>query len=171
MAGLSVGNSSDARAGGSGPKRYIPPHLRGKPPTEVVDKTAALERTSSWSGNMAAARDRSRSTERLAGNEAGRAQDAPGDVRRTGGGGFGGGRGDPMARTTTWAGRREDGGFGGGRGGSMRSGHSGMWANGKHVHGQRDQRLEVELFGVAGDTGHMHTGINFEKYDDIPVEA
>jgi hypothetical protein len=29
----------------------------------------------------------------------------------------------------------------------------------------RDERLERELFGVA------NTGINFDKYDDIPVEA
>ncbi|KAJ2452373.1 ATP-dependent RNA helicase ded1, partial [Coemansia sp. RSA 2424] len=176
VAGLSVGDSSDARAGGSGPKRYIPPHLRGKPPTELADKTTALERTSSWSGNMAAARDRSRSSERVAANEAGRApvggRGDTGDVRRTGGGGFGGGRGDPMARTTTWAGRRDEGGFGGGRGGgSMRAGHTGLWAGGKHVHGQRDQRMEAELFGEADDTERMHTGINFEKYDDIPVEA
>lgn len=30
-----------------------------------------------------------------------------------------------------------------------------------------NQRVEQELFG----TGHMLTGINFDKYDDIPVEA
>ncbi|KAJ1942676.1 ATP-dependent RNA helicase ded1, partial [Linderina pennispora] len=46
-----------------------------------------------------------------------------------------------------------------------------MWANGKHVLGQRNQRIEVELFGSPDDPERMHTGINFEKYDDIPVEA
>ncbi|KAJ2049974.1 DEAD-box ATP-dependent RNA helicase [Coemansia sp. RSA 922] len=173
LAGLSVGDSSDARPGGNGPKRYIPPHLRGKPPTEPAGKTPTLERTSSWSGNMAAARDRSRSSERVGGNEAGRGsmgREDTSDVRRTaGGGGFGGGRGDAMTRTTTWAGRREDGG---GRGGApVRPGASGMWAGGKHVHGQRNQRLETELFGVIDDPERMQTGINFEKYDDIPVDA
>ncbi|KAJ2334719.1 hypothetical protein GGH91_005632, partial [Coemansia sp. RSA 2671] len=105
LAGLSVGDSSDARPAGSGPKRYIPPHLRGKPPTEPAGKAATLERTSSWSGNMAAARDRSRSNERAAGGGAERAavgREDTSDVRRSGGGGgFGGGRGDAMARTTT----------------------------------------------------------------------
>ncbi|KAJ2684955.1 DEAD-box ATP-dependent RNA helicase [Coemansia spiralis] len=172
LAGLSVGDSSDARPAGSGPKRYIPPHLRGKPPTEPAGKTATLERTSSWSGNMAAARDRSRSNERAAGGGAERAavgREDTGDVRRAGGGGgFGGGRGDAMARTTTWAGRREEGG---GRGGPVRAGAFGMWAGGKHVHGQRNQRTETELFGEADDPERMHTGINFEKYDDIPVDA
>jgi hypothetical protein len=32
-------------------------------------------------------------------------------------------------------------------------------------------RLEKELFGDAEDPSKQHTGINFEKYDDIPVEA
>ena len=32
-------------------------------------------------------------------------------------------------------------------------------------------RLEKELYGDAEDPSKQHTGINFEKYDDIPVEA
>lgn len=32
-------------------------------------------------------------------------------------------------------------------------------------------RLEKELFGDPTDPSKQHTGINFEKYDDIPVEA
>jgi ATP-dependent RNA helicase DDX3X len=32
-------------------------------------------------------------------------------------------------------------------------------------------RIEKELFGDAEDTSVQHTGINFDKYDDIPVEA
>ena len=31
--------------------------------------------------------------------------------------------------------------------------------------------MERELFGVANDPSKQTTGINFEKYDDIPVEA
>jgi len=31
--------------------------------------------------------------------------------------------------------------------------------------------MEKELFGDATDPSKQHTGINFEKYDDIPVEA
>ncbi|EME79929.1 uncharacterized protein MYCFIDRAFT_141983 [Pseudocercospora fijiensis CIRAD86] len=47
----------------------------------------------------------------------------------------------------------------------------GKWMDGKHVAGPANQRLERELFGVANDPTKQQTGINFEKYDDIPVEA
>ncbi|KAK4242253.1 P-loop containing nucleoside triphosphate hydrolase protein [Achaetomium macrosporum] len=53
-------------------------------------------------------------------------------------------------------------GGGGGRG-------EGRWVDGKHVPGAGDPRLERELFGTADDPSKQHTGINFEKYDDIPV--
>ncbi|KAI0794119.1 P-loop containing nucleoside triphosphate hydrolase protein [Fomes fomentarius] len=43
--------------------------------------------------------------------------------------------------------------------------------DGKHVPGGRNNRMEKELFGEADDPSKQHTGINFEKYDDIPVEA
>ncbi|TDL23756.1 DEAD-domain-containing protein [Rickenella mellea] len=47
----------------------------------------------------------------------------------------------------------------------------GRWVDGKHIVGQRNARMEKELFGDAEDPSKQHTGINFEKYDDIPVEA
>jgi hypothetical protein len=47
----------------------------------------------------------------------------------------------------------------------------GMWKDGRHVVGGRSLRIEKELFGDAEDPSKQHTGINFEKYDDIPVEA
>lgn len=51
-------------------------------------------------------------------------------------------------------------------------GSEGRWVDGKHIPGSRNQRLERELFGTPDDaTSKQHTGINFEKYDDIPVEA
>ncbi|RXW17790.1 hypothetical protein EST38_g8067 [Candolleomyces aberdarensis] len=46
----------------------------------------------------------------------------------------------------------------------------GTWREGKHVVGARNTRLERELYGEANEP-KQHTGINFEKYDDIPVEA
>ena len=75
-----------------------------------------------------------------------------------------------------------DGG-GGGRGGwdsrrenntpreSQASFGYGRWQDNKHIVGGRNQRLEKELFGDEFDPSKQHTGINFEKYDDIPVEA
>ncbi len=47
----------------------------------------------------------------------------------------------------------------------------GVWRDGKHIVGARNIRLEKELYGDAEDPSKQHTGINFEKYDDIPVEA
>lgn len=47
----------------------------------------------------------------------------------------------------------------------------GVWKDGRHVIGGRNMRIEKELFGDATDPSKQHTGINFEKYDDIPVEA
>jgi ATP-dependent RNA helicase DDX3X len=39
------------------------------------------------------------------------------------------------------------------------------------VAGPRHPRMEKELYGEPNDPSKQHTGINFEKYDDIPVEA
>ncbi|KII87223.1 hypothetical protein PLICRDRAFT_663857 [Plicaturopsis crispa FD-325 SS-3] len=47
----------------------------------------------------------------------------------------------------------------------------GVWRDGKHVVGGRNARIEKELFGDVADPSKQQTGINFEKYDDIPVEA
>jgi ATP-dependent RNA helicase DDX3X len=66
--------------------------------------------------------------------------------------------------------QRGGGGFGGGSGGAAGSG-DGKWVDGKHVAGPANSRVERELFGVLNDPSKQQTGINFEKYDDIPVEA
>jgi len=57
-----------------------------------------------------------------------------------------------------------------GGGGEPPSGY-GTWRDGIHIVGGRNVRLEKELFGEPNDPSKQHTGINFEKYDDIPVEA
>ena len=54
---------------------------------------------------------------------------------------------------------------------SVRGGGDGQWRDGKHVAGPANPRMERELFGVLDDPSKQQTGINFEKYDDIPVEA
>ncbi|KAJ2315490.1 ATP-dependent RNA helicase ded1 [Coemansia sp. RSA 2705] len=150
---------------------YVPPHLRGVAQEVPADKEARIERTMSWDGDRPP-RNRSRSSER----QPARGPRAPvgrsgGEQRAPRGQGWSSGRGDPMERTTTWGGRRE-GGFGGrGGGGGGRNGPYGMWANGKHIYGQRNPRIETELFGSPEDPERMQTGINFEKYDNIPAEA
>jgi ATP-dependent RNA helicase DDX3X len=59
----------------------------------------------------------------------------------------------------------------GGGGGYARGSGDGQWRDGKHIAGPANPRLERELFGTPDDPSKQHTGINFEKYDDIPVEA
>ncbi|KAK8017600.1 DEAD/DEAH box helicase [Apiospora rasikravindrae] len=59
----------------------------------------------------------------------------------------------------------------GGGGGYARGSGDGQWRDGKHIAGPVNPRVERELFGTPEDPSKQHTGINFEKYDDIPVEA
>ncbi|KAF9558706.1 DEAD-domain-containing protein [Agrocybe pediades] len=79
----------------------------------------------------------------------------------------GGGNGWAGSQQSTWSGpnsrtdtpvQRESFGYG-------------AWKDGKHIVGGRNMRMEKELYGDATDPSKQHTGINFEKYDDIPVEA
>ena len=55
------------------------------------------------------------------------------------------------------------------RGGGSRS--RGRYVDGKHVPGATDAQQETELFGTKDDPNFQSTGINFDNYDDIPVEA
>ncbi|KAI0630602.1 DEAD-domain-containing protein [Trametes polyzona] len=74
-----------------------------------------------------------------------------------------------------WGDRPQSNGFHGGpRGGGDGPRETfgfGVWRDGKHIPGGRNMRLEKELYGEENDPSKQHTGINFEKYDDIPVEA
>ena len=76
--------------------------------------------------------------------------------------------------TAGWGSQVQRGsGFGSSGGGGpnySREGY-GTWTNGKHVPGPPSARLEKDLFGDAGDPSKQQTGINFDKYADIPVEA
>lgn len=57
-----------------------------------------------------------------------------------------------------------------GRGGRPERGQ-GKWVDGKHVPAARDTGLELQLYGEEGDSKFQSSGINFDNYDDIPVEA
>ena len=75
--------------------------------------------------------------------------------------------------------RRDDrGGYGGGRGGGggggRRDDHGGGGGGGRPETAEdwtkplpRNERTELELFGG----GHGPSGINFDRYEDIPVDA
>ena len=83
--------------------------------------------------------------------------------------------GSRSAATNEWAGRPSTNGWSSkesrGDGPPRDISGAGYWRNGVHVIGSRNIRLEKELFGDPSDPSKQHTGINFEKYDDIPVEA
>ncbi|KAL6307226.1 P-loop containing nucleoside triphosphate hydrolase protein [Sparassis latifolia] len=101
--------------------------------------------------------------------------------------GYGGGRGGQYDRTASGAVGGRGGAAGGDRWGAQPTsnwtGHTprgdgqretfgyGVWRDGVHIPGGRNVRMEKELFGDDDDPSKLHTGINFEKYDEIPVEA
>ncbi|GAA5898746.1 hypothetical protein JCM5296_006706 [Sporobolomyces johnsonii] len=157
LGSLSVSN------GASAPPRsaYVPPHMRkaaasGAGPTPVAPPVGAA---------------------------GGYNAQAPPFVPRTGGGAASdwgsspapsaaapraNGFGAPRAGGWSSGGAPAGGSFGGG--GFSRDGY-GSWTNGKHVPGPANPRTEKELFGEAGDGLSQSTGINFDAYADIPVEA
>ncbi|CAO3593230.1 unnamed protein product [Absidia cylindrospora] len=62
-------------------------------------------------------------------------------------------------------------GGGGGYSSRQREDGRGYWKEGVHHFAPRNPRMERDLFGTAEDKEVTHTGINFDKYDNIPVEA
>ncbi|KAK9426553.1 putative RNA helicase [Seiridium unicorne] len=88
-----------------------------------------------------------------------------------GGPGYGGGRGGGGFDRNAYGNPGAGGAGGGGGGGHARGSGDGQWRDGKHIAGPANPRVERELFGTPDDPSKQHTGINFEKYDDIPVEA
>ncbi|KAJ1975335.1 ATP-dependent RNA helicase ded1 [Dimargaris xerosporica] len=169
------------RGGGRGSSnavRYVPPHLRGKPPTEDALGVPAVERTTSWNeaphpgnaGQPADVRYQSGGGNWNGGGYGNRggSMEPPYPQRTQTWGGNAGGRGG-MGRDRNWGGR---GAYGGGAGRSFgRSPSQGAWIDGKHVPGQSNPNLERQLYGEPEDKDRQTTGINFEKYDDIPVEV
>ncbi|KIO29904.1 hypothetical protein M407DRAFT_69868 [Tulasnella calospora MUT 4182] len=70
--------------------------------------------------------------------------------------------------------RRDSRGYGGGSGGGYggerpNSDGSGTWRDGQHIQGQPNKRVEKELFDADGKA--QTAGINFDKYEDIPIEV
>ncbi|KAL5537027.1 DED1 [Sanghuangporus sanghuang] len=126
---------------------YVPPHLRHM--QQAAPPSPPRDTRNDWSAP----------------------NNAPSYGSRGGyGGGAGGGRGgynSGYGGRGGWDSQRDNNNWShGGKGGD-----NGRWIDGKHVPGPHNARLEKELFGDPDDPSIQHTGINFEKYDDIPVEA
>ncbi|ERT02079.1 ATP-dependent RNA helicase [Sporothrix schenckii 1099-18] len=181
-------NMNGLNLNGDGPRSYIPPHMRGKvaangaprgpdaagpfpgptPAGAAAGPTPADAANGGLNGSAWAANNAQNFNGRAAGgnnwnNGPRQNWDRPQSFNPNayGHGGHGGGHGHGA-----------HGGHGGaGGGGYARGSGDGQWRDGKHIAGPANPRVERELFGTADDPSKQHTGINFEKYDDIPVEA
>ncbi|TFY72436.1 hypothetical protein EVG20_g538 [Dentipellis fragilis] len=132
---------------------YVPPHMRS---TQRAASSPPTTNGTGWN-------DSRTSTPPARGGFAPR-----GGIDRVPSGQFGG----APRRTDGWGDRAPTNGHGPRTDSGPRESFGyGVWRDGKHVPGGRNQRLEKELYGDAADPSKQHTGINFEKYDDIPVEA
>ncbi|XP_004349702.2 ATP dependent RNA helicase [Capsaspora owczarzaki ATCC 30864] len=159
------GRSSLPTASGS---RYVPPHLRGR---QASSSSSSSSSSSGPAGDF-------RSDDRPR-NDRPR-DDRPRDDRFASFGGSRDRRDDGYRRDDRRDDgyRRDDRGYGGGSrfGGSYGRSHASEdyggdsaapTSSGPRTYriGPRDERLERELFGT------VNQGINFDNYDDIPVEA
>lgn len=125
-----------------GSGRYVPPHIRRGGGNSHESAAADGLSGSRYSGNGFFS--------------------SPNRGNHKSSGGFFGSRPFNDRRTGQGSRASGSGGFGG-------SGGRYGWVNGKHVPYPKNPRLEMELFGNATD--HVTSGINFDNYDDIPVEA
>ncbi|PHH78096.1 hypothetical protein CDD80_7389 [Ophiocordyceps camponoti-rufipedis] len=179
MGGLTLGPDG----GGQQPRRsYIPPHMRNRPAGPPPPPPAAMNGGMNGgppngappNGNVAmnGLGNSAWANQGYGGPPQGNwsnGSEAPPAFQnnRRGGwgarGGYSGGGG--------YEGHGGGGGGGGGGGYAARGSGDGQWRDGKHIPGPANPRLERDLFGTIDDPSKQHTGINFEKYDDIPVEA
>jgi ATP-dependent RNA helicase DDX3X len=163
IAGMGISNSNKPAS------RYVPPHLRNQAnQANRVDRSnnesqPSAPRTNGWNdwngSRGAGAPPRS---------EGGGWNSSYSDMPRGGNKYGGGGRSDFYERGSYGGYRnnnRQDSGY------QRRDESQGYWKEGVHHIGNRNPRTEKELFGTQDDSITQHTGINFEKYDDIPVEA
>ncbi|KAG0321957.1 DEAD-box ATP-dependent RNA helicase [Dissophora globulifera] len=158
---MSVGNNSRTSGGRPPGQRsaYVPPHMRNQapPPLERSNEgwDAPVRPSNNRSGGWGGA------------SESGYNRGWGNDHSAPRGGGGGGGNWNERASSGSYGGRRNDG---------PSSGHPrldrdvGIFKDGKQIPAARNPRLERELYG-SEDKERLSTGINFEKYDDIPVEA
>ncbi|KAG8770919.1 DEAD-box ATP-dependent RNA helicase [Ceratobasidium sp. 428] len=132
---------------------YVPPHLRARAPQ-------AANQSNGWSDNSDAP---PRRPEPFGGSM----RSSSGSSWAPRGGSTGGGFGSTgRSASSTWSTPPSQ------NGGSRRGNDGyGYWKDGKHIIAPRNPTMERELYGDAEDPLKQHTGINFDKYEDIPVEA
>lgn len=132
---------------------YVPPHLRAR----AANNPAPATQSNGWSDSSSGAPPRSR-------------LDNFGPARASSGSTWAP-RAPPNAARSTSASWGSTPSHSAGGGGGRRSDGYGYWKDGKHVVAPANAAMERELYGEADDPLKQHTGINFDKYEDIPVEA
>jgi ATP-dependent RNA helicase DDX3X len=174
MGGLNLGDNQQQGGHQQGGRSYIPPHMRGKMgPSNGAPAGAPAGppmnggglNNSAWAGNNSFD---ARPPPPSGGWNAQGDFPAPGAApapRQNWGGPRGGGNFNANSYGNPNAGGQSGGG------GYARGSGDGQWRDGKHMPGPANPRVERELFGTPDDPSKQHSGINFEKYDDIPVEA
>lgn len=128
--------------GNGGRSQYVPPHLRNRP--SGGNASFGGNRRGGFNNNSFGSYDNNRR----------------GGYNNGSFGGYNNRRGGYNSR----------GGFGGGRYNTPKPG-VGRWVNGKHEPAERNERLEKELYGDNDEPTTQSSGINFDNYDDIPVEV
>ncbi|KAG8623990.1 hypothetical protein KVT40_008966 [Elsinoe batatas] len=183
MQGLSLKDSQHAPQGPNGHfeggrSAYIPPHMRGAPGPAPGPRGPPPGPANGFDGAPPAGKPYAAGPPNGYGAPSG-----PGGPGPNANGTWGGAPAfTPRGRGGGGPGWNNDGPRGGfdrnaygnpsaGGGAAPRGSGDGQWKDGKHIPGPSNQRLERELFGIANDPSKQQTGINFEKYDDIPVEA
>ncbi|KAH8104072.1 putative DED1-ATP-dependent RNA helicase [Cristinia sonorae] len=170
--GIVNGNSLEnqfASLGIDGTKSaYVPPHMRNQQraaSTPVVPTSNG----NGWNDSRSSTPSRGYGPPR--GGFSDRGGPAVGNGYPRGGGAAGGWSSDRERTPSTngWYGGNTNGRSDGRRGGELPG--YGAWKEGVHVAGARSMPMEKELYGEVNDPSKQQTGINFEKYDDIPVEA
>ncbi|KAJ8350400.1 hypothetical protein SKAU_G00255300 [Synaphobranchus kaupii] len=176
LAGLDLNSAAEGQGGGGTGRRYIPPHLR--------NKEASKNDSSGWDGGSSNGYVNGYHDGRDNRMNDGRGSSRPDRGGRAFGEGGGWNSGKDNRDAYTSFGGRSDRGkssffndrSSGSRGryerpgfGSREGGGNSRWAEDRDEDWSKptpaNERLENELFAAS------NTGINFEKYDDIPVDA
>lgn len=161
LGNMSVSNGVTSTLNPSRPA-YVPPHMRAS----MRSQAAAPPASNPIAAPVALANpvQADYSAPQQNGGGAPRGQYVPPSARGNGASGWSSGpRSGPSIGGGAYSG-------GGGRGDRIPDGF-GAWRDGQHVQGNRHMRMEKELYGEQDDGVHQSTGINFDKYADIPVEA
>ncbi|KAG5833331.1 hypothetical protein ANANG_G00274800 [Anguilla anguilla] len=175
LAGLDLNSVGDVQGGGGTGRRYIPPHLRNKEASKNDSPGWDGGRSNGYVNGYHDGRDNRVNGDR--GGFGGRGSSRP-DRGGRDGGGWNSGK-DNRDAYTSFGGRTDRGksSFFNDRGSGSRGRYERPGGgNSRWVEDSRDEedwskptppneRLEHELFSGS------NTGINFEKYDDIPVDA